>query len=450
MADTAQRADLTSDLDRTLFVEAGAGTGKTTSLVGRIVALVEAGHPMRGIAAITFTEAAASELRDRIREALEKAGRRDAVHDLDEASISTLHAFAERILGEHPFEAKLPPRVEVLDEIQSALAFDERWRAFLDRLFQNADATTEAVLLRATALNFDFDEQLRQVAKAFNDHWDRVEAATIAAPPLSPIDVAPVAAALSRAIDLGRHCIADDDRMAAHLRSLTGLPERMLAADDELAKLHLLLSNARFAFPYGSAKNFPGCDIDDIKSALKDADAAAGNLLFRVRAEVLDHLLLAVRRFVLDAAEERRRAGTLEFHDLLVRARDLVRDNAAVRAALGRRYSHLLIDEFQDTDPIQVELANFIAGDIPGKLFYVGDGKQSIYRFRRADIDLYAQVRDGLGGEITPLTASFRSTPAASRSRSSAARSPCSWHSEPSSMTPGPRGAVGRRASSGK
>jgi ATP-dependent exoDNAse (exonuclease V) beta subunit len=403
-------ADLTADLDRTLFVEAGAGTGKTKSLVDRIVALVQAGHSMRGIAAITFTEAAAAELRDRIGAALAKAGERDAVHDLDEAAVSTLHGFAERILAEHPFEAGLPPRIEVLDEIQSALAFDERWRAFLDGVFQNP--ALETVVLRATALNLSFDDQLRQVAKIFNDHWDRIAAARIPPPSLSPIDVGPIADLVSRALDLRRHCMGDGDKLADHLDGLEGLPERMSKADDELAALHLLQSVDRFSCGYGQAKNWSGCDIDQVKDLLKEADAARDALLFKLRAEILDALLIEVRRFVLAAVDDRRRAGRLEFHDLLVRARDLVRDRPGVQRALAARYTHLLIDEFQDTDPIQVELANYIAGDVPGKLFYVGDGKQSIYRFRRADVELFQSVRDALADDqLRLLSQNYRSVP---------------------------------------
>ncbi len=402
--------DLNQDLDRTLFVEAGAGTGKTKSLVDRVVALVQAGHPMRAIAAITFTEAAASELRERIRLALEAAGEAEAVHQLDEAAISTLHGFAQRILTDHPFEAGLPPAVEVLDEIQSTLAFDDGWAAFLDRLFQ--DSAYESVILRATALNLNFDEQLRQIAQIFNDHWDRLADSHIAAPALSPVDPGDVADALASAIAMRHQCLNDGDLLADHLDRLAGLPERLLEAADELEVLHLLQSTDKLECNQGQAKNYPGCDINDVRAALKDAEAARAELLTRTRADVLDHLLIAVRAFVLDAAGQRQRAGRLEFHDLLVRARNLVRDNASVRAAVGARYSHLLIDEFQDTDPIQVELANWIAGDVPGKLFFVGDGKQSIYRFRRADIELFESVRDALDADnVRALTDNYRSVP---------------------------------------
>jgi len=117
------------------------------------------------------------------------------------------------------------------------------------------------------------------------------------------------------------------------------------------------------------------------------------------------------------------RAGRLDFLDLLIKARDLIRDNRAVRSELQRRYTHLFIDEFQDTDPLQVEILLLLSANdpaatdwrrahpVPGKLFVVGDPKQSIYRFRRADIALYEEVKARLveaGAVVLHLTTSFR------------------------------------------
>ena len=122
----------------------------------------------------------------------------------------------------------------------------------------------------------------------------------------------------------------------------------------------------------------------------------------------------------------KQRAGGLDFLDLLLVARDLVRDNAAVRAELQRRFSHIFVDEFQDTDPLQAEILLLLAADdpaesdwlevrpLPGKLFIVGDPKQSIYRFRRADVALYQDVKRRLlerGAALEHLTVSFRATP---------------------------------------
>ena len=103
--------------------------------------------------------------------------------------------------------------------------------------------------------------------------------------------------------------------------------------------------------------------------------------------------------------EQKSRRGVLDFLDLLLRARDLLRDDAAVRQALQRRFTHIFVDEFQDTDPLQAEILLLLAADdpwandeaaarpVPGKLFVVGDPKQSIYRFRRADVALYERIK---------------------------------------------------------
>ena len=142
--DQAARDAIRTDLDHVLFVEAGAGSGKTSELVCRVVELVARGVvTIDQVAAITFTEAAAAELRERILAALVDASldeTRDedcrdrcdeAVHALDSAAISTLHAFAMRLLRAHLLDAGLPPVIEVLDEVQSSLAFEARWQSFL-------------------------------------------------------------------------------------------------------------------------------------------------------------------------------------------------------------------------------------------------------------------------------------------------------------------------------
>ena len=155
--DQAARHRVRDAHDVSLFVEAGAGTGKTSALVARVVALVTAGGvQLRHVAAITFTEAAAAELRDRVRAALEAAavdpGRDPAERDrstaaleqLDDAALTTLHGFAHRLLSEHPFEVDLPPGFRVLEEIEASVEFEQRWAEVVDELF--ADRELEATL----------------------------------------------------------------------------------------------------------------------------------------------------------------------------------------------------------------------------------------------------------------------------------------------------------------
>jgi ATP-dependent exoDNAse (exonuclease V) beta subunit len=189
LRDEGARAAVRNQLDETLFVEAGAGTGKTKVLVDRIVELVTADGPdrpvpMRSIAAITFTEKAAAELRDKVRRELEDRARnelldddkrarcRAALDELDDAAICTLHAFAQRILTAFPVEAGLPPRVEVHDEVSSLLAFEERWRTTRDDLLDDADLEPALLILLAANARMD---HLRRVAEFLDDNWDLLD-----------------------------------------------------------------------------------------------------------------------------------------------------------------------------------------------------------------------------------------------------------------------------------
>jgi ATP-dependent helicase/nuclease subunit A len=431
-ADQAARDGVRTRLDATLFVEAGAGTGKTTALVARIVELVRSGAEVHRIAAITFTEAAASELRDRVRHALERAVsdgtvRPEAVVELDNAAISTLHGFAQRLISEHPIEAGLPPEIEVLDEIQSSIEFENRWAAFVDELFERPALAD--VLLRSFATNLNLTS-LRAVALAFQDQRDRLHpSGPPPETPVRPVDASPVIDTIRQAVEWSRHCTVDDDKLLGHLQGLAVLHRSLEMATSDLEVLHLLATSGRFASGgLGRAQAWTdGCKID-VVAATEAAEQARNELLTAVRGEVLERLLEEVRQFTLRSARDRMRAGRLVFHDLLVAARDLLRAAPQVRASLHDRYRHLLIDEFQDTDPLQVELAVLLAtgGEVPstssldgwddvgldpGRLFFVGDAKQSIYRFRRADVGLFLHVRDALADETLQLTTNFRSVP---------------------------------------
>jgi ATP-dependent helicase/nuclease subunit A len=436
-ADQDSRDRIEQALDETLFVEAGAGSGKTTALVGRVVALVQSGVPITSIAAITFTEKAATELRDRVRTGLEQLQEASvaplfveaALDELDRAAVGTLHGFARRVLLEHPIEAALPPSFEVLDEIESRLDFDEQWRALRETLL--ADPQHERLLLLSNALGITLDH-LRQVAVALRANWDLL---LVHPPPPAPDPpTLQVGATLNELLTIcaERHLAPPDCKFARCLLGVESWVVGLGDAVDEADRLGQCAKPPSSGRGLGRAPDWQRhyvngryASLADLKAALSDALGDVEHDVERVRQGVLASVLDLLARHTVEAAELRRRSGRLVFHDLLVMARGLVRDPAhgsRVRADLHRRYQHLLLDEFQDTDPIQVELAVRIAAnpnddalswrdlDVPsGRLFFVGDPKQSIYRFRRADITQFLEAQVRFAGERpTTLSTNFR------------------------------------------
>ena len=453
--DQIERDRIRDDLDATLFVEAGAGSGKTSALVTRVVALVVSGAAtLDEIAAITFTEKAGAELRDRVRTALERLATKEeadgpggdtavvarcraALDEVDTAAIGTLHSFAQRILSEHPVEAGLPPRVEVLDEVSSDVEFDRRWSDFQDRLLADPALQRSLLLFFGAGVR---PAALRALALAFDQNWDLVDERVPRAVPEPPTVRAlldPAVAAVDAVCAERFDCTvpSDDDGLRTRLDDIATHVLALRGTDDDLELLDLLgedPSRKPHSFAVGrtgNQKHWP--DINAVRARV----AAAGEGLVAARDQVLAacarSLGAAIAGFTLAAAEERRAAGRLEFHDLLVLSRALLRHSdhgPEVRDRLHRRYRRLLLDEFQDTDPIQVELAVRIAAAdprspeagtapwdevplTPGHLFVVGDPKQSIYRFRRADISTFLAAKARLGpegGGVVELTANFR------------------------------------------
>ncbi len=443
--DAAARRRIADDLDTTLFVDAGAGSGKTQALVRRVVNLVEAGVPITSIAAITFTERAAAELRSRVRTALEASRTPTAdtaASQLEQAPIGTLHAFARRLIGEAPFSAGVPPGFTVLDELESALAFDDAWDDLVAALLAEVEpaggpgAGGRLLVELCEFDGFGIQRGMRRIADDFRASWDLVELYVDAAVPEVPVlDLAELRSAVAR---LAAFDIPDDDRqhvIVGDIVATAGLLDRpqLRPKLDGVAQLADRCAPSRMASKGSKAKwkRAHGADGPEQLEALRAAEGRvgelAGDLLDSIRRQRRLLLGAILRRFVLDAATDRIRSGTLEFHDLLVVARRLVRDHAEVRRDLHDRYTHLLLDEFQDTDPIQLELAVRITAPpddprhatdwrsldpVPGRLFMVGDPKQSIYRFRRADIAQYLRAADQVAAEHVGLTANFRSTAA--------------------------------------
>ena len=447
-SDQQHRDRILQSLDENLFVEAGAGTGKTTALVGRIVTLIASGAAkMAGLAAITFTEAAAAELRDRVRRDLEIAAEDDsrdvdsrdrcrrAVSEMDAASIQTLHSFAQSLLRELPLEAGLPPGFEMLDPIAADLRFQQDWDQWLDESLESAELGLK--LARALHLGLNLD-QLRRVASALNDDYDLVADASIAGASEPTLTIgnrlAEAVAEIERLRRFSKN--GDGDLLFDHTAEVVALAQRLPAAGggDRAYERALvrLLGWKRLSTRSGNQKNWDKDEVTGVnackllKDMLQELEGLRAEEIAALRTAAFAPALEAVRKFVVDQSARRKEEGHAGFHDLLVWARDMLRDNPDARRRFQRRFHHLLVDEFQDTDPIQAEIAFFLAGDpddragsmskdweaivpTPGKLFMVGDPKQSIYRFRRADIVTMTHVRNHLVHESTPLQQNFRS-----------------------------------------
>ncbi|MET0145745.1 MAG: UvrD-helicase domain-containing protein, partial [Ilumatobacteraceae bacterium] len=441
--DHAARQRIRTDTSSTLFVEAGAGAGKTTALVGRILTLVDEGVPIDEIAAITFTEKAAAELRHRLREQLTvdiaddvaAARRRTAVDALDHAPIGTLHAFARRILFEFPVEAGLPPGFGVLDELESQLALDERWEDLLEELLDDADREVVAGLPASTFVQliswgtFGHIKGLRQIVEDFQANWDLVDARVALDAPVSPGGCDDVLRCVDEVV---ASSVPEGDGQDDLLTGLRTLASRMRATDDLATMLHGLASIRDRASKAGRIGNQGNWRVHGGKEALGDLRRREADLASMAAAHLepwREYRRLVVgaiaARFVLAGARDRAAAGTLEFHDLLVLARRLLTTSDDARRRLHDRYTRVLLDEFQDTDPIQLEIAVRLTAPpqgqpadpaslrpVPGRLFVVGDPKQSIYRFRRADIAVYLAAGEQIGAEPAVLSANFRSTDA--------------------------------------
>jgi len=450
LADAAARAAIRSRLDDTLVVEAAAGTGKTTELVQRIIAVLAAGRArVDQIAAVTFTEKAAGDLKLRLRAELEVArhaaapraaarARLEAARThLEEARVSTIHTFCADLLRERPVEARVDPQFQVLTESDADRLFSAAFGRWLEEQLQDPGEAVRRALRRRPARSED-----GAVARLRAAAWTLAEHRDLDAPwRRDPFDRAPAlddlvarlhdfAALSARAADPRRDGLYRDTERARRLSIALRRSESVGARDDDEAEAALveLARDRDFARPRKGYGQFYAKEIT--RAAVRDAHAelCAALTAFAAAADAdLAAGLHAELQGALDRYETlKRHAGVLDFVDLLVRARDLLRDSAAVRADFQQRLTHLFVDEFQDTDPLQAEILLLLAADdpaerdwraarpLPGKLFIVGDPKQSIYRFRRADVGTYLEVKTRLveqGALAIELTTSFRAAP---------------------------------------
>ncbi len=434
IADRKERAYITTHVRENMCVEAGAGTGKTTVLVQRIINTVASGQcDVRHMAVITFTEKAAAELAGRVRRGLEdalaaaadaeQASRIEtALRGLNHAHIETIHAFAASLLRERPIEAGLDPGFEVMDVLPSQLAFESAYREWLNG--EMASDPPPPALLEALDLGLTI-ERVREAAEALHryrfllplDPYDRVDADAGGAFASIAADAAVLASMRGAARD------EDDQAYRAALAVAEWFEEVSVLRGDAATLRRAIAGFKMPSYSRGNQKNWRDPDdcraakesLRQIKNALDAARAA-------MRANAVAALLGWLQGFVRQYDASRRDASKADFDDLLIWSRDLIRGNAEVRRYFQAKYRSVLVDEFQDTDPLQAELIIRLCAEDPapddwtraalrpGSLFVVGDPKQSIYRFRRADIAMYDDVKQHVfGGEPRHITQNFRS-----------------------------------------
>jgi len=434
-ADQAERDRIREDVGVNMCVEAGAGTGKTTVLVDRIVHMLASGHAeVQHLAVITFTEKAAAELAGRVRQGLEDAretaghAERErierALRGLNQAHMETIHAFASSMLRERPLEAGLDPGFEVLDELPAQLAFEAAYDEWLAAELAN-DAPPPALF---DALNLGLQPgAVRDAARALNGYREMLPLARDRIITQDPRTVLSNLERIATELRPFTSSVMNDDSDGAYVQipAIINYVEslRPLLGRDDAVKRALCSRPRQDGKKTGNRANWRNArDCDAVKGHIKKFGEIVDGAVGEWRAAATGALVDWLHGFVDRYARVRREGGKADFHDLLVWARDLLRGNDEVRAYFAQRYRHILVDEFQDTDPVQVELIvrlcaeGRVTGDWrqaalrPGSLFVVGDPKQSIYRFRRADIAMYDDVkRNMFGGAPRLITQNFRS-----------------------------------------
>ncbi|NNE33783.1 MAG: UvrD-helicase domain-containing protein [Rhodothermales bacterium] len=443
LVDASARSTIANVLDQNVVVLAGAGAGKTHELIGRMVACIVSGRAeVTQLAAITFTRKAAGEMKNRfagrLRKALEEAHESSdsntasteseadrlqvALENVDQCFIGTIHAFCARLLRERPLEADLSPDFTELDERQEAAIQREAWQAFVENFFSREDPKMQAFRETGLALEdlfpfFQTRVQYSEVAlkPAHVERPDMAEAVSVARtfvehvapelPDTSDPDAATIAIRRAAAFIANRR-----------VRNVIDEVDLLQLLQRGLAKKGSVVFNR-----WGGKDKFARKLRDELRPSLlqylEPVIEQWREYIYSVAAPLIDSACDFYRAY-------RRERSYVTFQDLLEITVSMLKSNPSTRRFFQERIRTLFVDEFQDTDPLQAEMLLLLMGDDihetdwrraqprPGSLFIVGDEKQSIYRFRRADIDVFRKVVSIIGangGTVVELTSSFRS-----------------------------------------
>ncbi len=363
--------------DGHVFVSAGAGTGKTAVLVERVLRRIDAGTSLDAILVITFTDRAASELKARIREALELRGDFDHARAVDSAWISTIHRFCTRILRAHAIAAGLDPQFSVTDDVGARILQSEAFDSALER-FLSLDGPVGSRRLDLLAAY-----SRRRLRELLLEAYERLRSAG------RPLELVPHAEA-------GTDAAADAVRVAA-VQCTKDQSAELVAFLDTRPDASGLLDLSRFKVTKAGA-------CAEFEQARRDLEEAARDTAAIADLAQLDVLL---KEFARSYQELKDRRSLVDFNDLELRAAELLERSPELATEYRERFAEVMVDEFQDTNRLQVALIDRIAGD---RLFLVGDEFQSIYRFRHADVAVYRERRANAGDEVISLIRNYRSS----------------------------------------
>jgi ATP-dependent exoDNAse (exonuclease V) beta subunit len=395
---TAEQSEAVRRREGSLLLEANAGSGKTSVLVERFVrSVLEDGVRPARILAITFTERAAGELRARVRQRFVELGRRDEARETEAAWVSTIHGFCTRVLRAHAVAAGLDPAFTVLDEAAARPLHDRAWEDALARLLDGEHGAAALDLVAA----YDAD----RLRTAITIAHDALRSAGNTRPSLPRPQGLRDPHVLRAPLEAARAAAAAELQLAGAGKTVCTARERLercgalLAAQGELAPELSALTIGMNA----NALKTPACD--DYRAALEAYAGACRDARAAAAVALLDELL---GDYADAYAEAKRARAALDFDDLELHARDLLANEPGLRSSYAERFDRVMVDELQDSNPLQLELFRALDRD---NLFLVGDEQQSIYGFRHADVDVFRTLRAEFAADdrVATLATNFRS-----------------------------------------
>jgi exodeoxyribonuclease-5 len=456
--DQAARLVALTQLDRSFLFEAGAGSGKTSLLAGRVVGLFVKGIRPANIVAVSFTELAATELLGRIfdfatglaegrvpadiraaypapLEGEPLANLRAALAEIGDMTCTTIHGFCQRLLRPYPVEAGIDPGAGVLDPEEASLRFEDVLDAWMRERLSGFDPDKDILTAlvshdpaHAVSMMRDIAFRLRgnpdfSVPHAPYDggHVDDLAAAVealrlwTASRAVCPADHADI-------LDAWTRTAIAAEKAAGGLPHAAAVRVTLCECDGRIATKTGVVKYA-LKTAWKAIDKTDNARLNDEAKALHEACAAAFDAMkARAAAEGLRLLVEEVRPVLAEFARHKREAALLDFDDLLQNTRNLLRDHPDVLKSLRDMYTHVLVDEYQDTDPVQTEIFEMLSFDevdgarrpVPGGIFFVGDPKQAIYRFRGADVSTYVRMREQMrshdADSVQSIFVNFRST----------------------------------------